>query len=139
MMLFSSCGNSYFREPTADALLRDVMCDFGIADGYLYVRDALAEHPLTDAMLERMFLGASLEDLRYVKSMAAYLSGRLCEKEIIVIELFDMSHRKALTSLLTKRADLKDGALVYAQGNYVYLLCTERNDEILAFLREKIK
>ena len=118
--------------------MQEVMLEFEIEDGYLYSRDAMAEYPLTDAMLERAFFGASLEDLCYAESMAVYFSGRFCDHEIIVIKLFDMSHRKAVASLLVKRADLKENALVYACGNYVFLICTDRNEEILAAFREKI-
>lgn len=118
--------------------MRDVMIHFQVSDGYLYSRDEKAEYLLTDAMLERMFSGASLEDLRYAESMAAYFSGRFCESEIVVIELFDMSHRKTIVSLLTKRAELKERATVYAQGNYVFLICTEQNEEILEIIRERI-
>ena len=137
-MLFSSCGNAYTQTASAEALLQEVMLEFEIEDGYLYSRDAMAEHPLTDAMLERAFLGASLEDLRYAESVAVYFSGRFCDHEIIVIKLFDMSHRKAMVSLLTKRADLKEDALVSVWEDYVFLICTDRNEEILAAFREKI-
>ena len=138
VMIFSSCGNAYTQSVSADVLLQEVMIRFDINDGYLYSRDTMAEYPLTDAMLERIFFGTSLDDLCYAESMAVYFSGRFCDHEIIVIELFDMSHRKAVASLLTKRADLKENALVYMRGNYVFLICTDRNEEILAAFREKI-
>ena len=139
LVLFSSCGDASVHNPSSEELLREITIHFQKEDGNLYIRDEKAAYPLTDAMLERTFLGASLEDLRYVKSMAAYFSGRFCDHEILVIELFDMSHRKTIVSLLTKRAELKEHAMVYAQGNYVFLICTEQNEEILDIIRKKIR
>ena len=138
LAFFSSCGVSSFESSSSEELLRDIMICFQTEDGHLYSRDEKARYPLTDAMLDRMFFGASLEDLRYVESMAVYFSGRFCDHEIVVVELFDMSHRKTIASLLTKRAELKEHATVYAQGNYVFLICTEQNEEILDIIQEKI-
>jgi hypothetical protein len=110
---------------------------FSITDGYVYGKCEGETHFLSDAMLERMFMGADLADLCYVESMAVYFSRRFSEREILVIVLFDMSHREAIVALLEKRANRKENALVSTNGRYVYLVCTENNEEILSFLREK--
>lgn len=135
VIIFSSCSRPFsFEAKSAEEVLCEIMKEFSITDGYIYSSGEEAEHPITSAMLERMFFGTALDDLRYAESMAVYFSRRFSEREIIIIELFDMSHRKAVMALLTKRAEKKENAIVQANGNYVYLICTEKNEEILSAL-----
>ncbi len=131
MVCFSSCKSQIFPETKrADEVLQTILSEFSVDEGYLYSDALEAERPLTDAMLERMFSGADLADFRYACSMAVYFSKRYSEHEIIVIELFDMSHRGAVEALLRKRMEKKENAVVISNGVYVYLICTDQNDEI---------
>ncbi len=131
----SSCSVPFREEAKrAEVKLQDILSAFSISDGFVYHNGEDAEHPLTDAMLERMFMEARLDDLSYVCSMAVYFSRRYHAWEIIIFELYDMSHREAVMKLLEKRARKKENAVVFANGVYVYLICTEQNGEIKNFL-----
>ena len=133
--IFSSCLPSLSKETrNADEILEAVLAEYGIEDGYCYSTRKDAKHPLTDTFLERMFFGARRSVLRYVDSMAVYCSRRYNEREIIVIELYDVSHQKAVMALLLERAEKKENAVVFSNGVYLYLLCTERNEEIREYL-----
>ncbi len=135
VFLFSSCSVPFSTETrSAEAILNAVLTEFSISDGFYYSDAEDAAHPLTDALLSRMFMGKRLDDLRYVRSMAVWFSRRYREGEIIVIELFDRSHQRAVMALLSTRAGQKENAVLFANGAYLYLVCTEQNDEIKAFL-----
>lgn len=133
--VFSSCVPVFSEESrSADEILAAILAEFDMEDGYCYGTERDAMHPLTDALLERMFVGERLDDLRYVDSMAVYFSRRYSEREIIVIKLLDISHQKAVMALLLERAEKKENAVVFASGVYLYLLCTEQNKEIQGYL-----
>ncbi len=133
--LFVSCSVPFREEnKRADVVLQGILSAFSISDGFLYHDGEDAEHPLTDAMLERMFAGEKLDDLSYVRSMAVYFSRRYHARELLVFELYDMSRRGAVMKLLEKRARKKENAVIFANGVYVYLICTEQNGEIKNFL-----
>ena len=133
--IFSSCLPVFSEESrSADEILAAILAEFDMEDGYCYGTERDAMYPLTDALLERMFVGERLDDLRYVDSMAVYFSRRYSEREIIVIRLLDMSHRKAVMALLLERAGKKENAVVFASSVYLYLLCTEQNESIRGYL-----
>ncbi len=119
---------------SAPEILDEVLGEVPLSEGYVYVRDG-TQKTLTDAMLARLFPDARLDDLCYVKSMALYLSGRFCEDEILILELYDPSHGEALLALLKKRSEKKENAVLYADGVYLYLISGEKNKEILALFK----
>ena len=140
MMMFisSSCGSDipHSKKGDAEEILRDVLSYFQITDGYLYSTRPLSEYPLTDAILARMFPErGDTEDLICVYSVAVYFSRRFCEHEIIVFELCDISSRDKMIALLQKRAKKKENAVVLSDGVYVYLICTDWNEEISRYLK----
>ena len=71
----------------------------------------------------------------FILSYRPYFSKRFCEYEIIVFELFDISSRDKIIALLQKRAKKKENAVVASDGVYVYLICTDRNEEINRYLK----
>ena len=137
LIILTSCDESPSQHKSAEMLLHEIMEEFSIEDGYVYSDEMGAAQPLTDVMLERIFFGAMLDDLRYAKSVAVYFSRRFSEQEIVIIQLYDIAHRKTIMALLNKRAEKKENAIVSSQGNYVYLICTDKNSDILSALREK--
>ena len=123
-LLASSCvPRAAPRTENADEELVRILSERGITGGTIYSRAADAECSLTDAMLERLFFGSNTEDLRYVRSMALYTSGRMNEGEIFVLELYDLSHKEAVRRLLSYRAEKKENAVLSENGVYLYLLC----------------
>ena len=140
LFVFSSCAQNtpYSKKRNADDILTDVLSRFGITDGYVYSSQPLAEYPLSDALLARMFPErGDTEDLICVRSAAVYFSRRFCKDEIIVFELFDISERNKIVSLLQKRARKKENAVVLSDGVYIYLICTDQNEEISRYLKPK--
>ena len=138
MFISVSCGFDIQNSNKGDAenILQDVLSYFQINDGSLYSTRPLAEYQLTDAILARMFPErGDTEDLICVQSAAVYFSKRFCENEIIVFELYDLSCRDKMLALLKKRARKKENAVVFADGVYVYLICTDRNEEISRYLK----
>ena len=120
----------------AEEILRDVLSCFQISDGYIYSTKPLAEYPLSDAVLARMFPErGDTDDLYCLHSAAVYFSKRFCEDEIIVFELCDISNRDKILTLLQKRARKKENAVVFSDGVYVYLICTDQNEEISRYLK----
>ena len=133
--LFGSCKTTFLKEEKhAEEVLNEILMEFSIDDGIVYSDERDAKYPLTDEMLERLFWGTDLGDLRYVSSVAVYFSRRFYEDEIFVFELFDISHQKAVMKLLSRRAEKKENAVLFANGVYIYLICTEKNEEIKSFL-----
>ena len=134
----SSCssGPNHSQKGDAEEVLQSVLSYFQLHDGYLYSTRPLSECPLTDAILARMFPEpGDTEDLICICSAAVYFSKRFCEYEIIVFELFDISSRDKIIALLQKRAKKKENAVVASDGVYVYLICTDRNEEINRYLK----
>ena len=136
-LLFFSCGvRSGRTAENAGEVMEALLSEFSPGDGFFYSDGANAEYPLTDAVLERMFPGdGDLEDLFCVTSAAVWFSKRFSEHEIIVFELCDRSHRERIVGLLEKRARKKENAVVFADGVYVYLICTDSNEAISRYLR----
>ncbi|MBQ3490676.1 MAG: hypothetical protein IJA86_08810 [Clostridia bacterium] len=137
-LMFVSCGfhGSTTKKGDAEDILGDILSSFRITDGNVYSNRPLSEYPLTDALLARMFPErGDTEDLFCVRSAAVYFSKRFCENEIIVFELYDISGRDKIVSLLQKRANKKENAVVLSDGVYVYLICTDRNAEISHYLK----
>lgn len=138
LFISSSCGSDipHSKKRDAEEILRNVLSYFQITDGYLYSTRSLSKYPLTDAILARMFPErGDTEDLICVYSAAVYFSRRFCEHEIIVFELCDISSREKMIALLQKRAKKKENAVVLSDGVYVYLICTDRNEEISRYLK----
>lgn len=136
--LFTSCGVDLpsRRKGSAEEILAEILSNFTLSDGLVYESAMNAEYPLTDAMLARMFPDdGDTADLVCLISAAVYFSKRFSEHEIIVFQLSDLSHTEKIVRLLQKRAKKKENAVVFADGVYVYLICTDRNGEIVSFLK----
>ena len=136
--IFASCGPDmrHSKKGDAEEILRDVLSCFQITDGYVYSTKPLSEYPLSDALLARMFPErGDTDDLYCLRSAAVYFSRRFCEDEIVVFELCDISNRDKILALLQKRARKKENAVVFSDGVYVYLICTDRNEEISRYLK----
>lgn len=135
--VLSSC-KSPLEEDVGDAeeVLRRIIDRFELSGGVIYSDMPEAEYFLTDALKEKLFSdGNGLPEFESVVSCAVYVSRRFSEEEIIVLKLCDKSHREALMKLCRRRAAKKENAVLYANGVYIYLVCTDRNEEILAYLR----
>lgn len=123
------------RDDDALTVLDDIVTQFQLEEGMIYSNRLDAEYPLTASMLERMFPErGDTADLVYVASSAVWFSRRFSEKEIIVFQICDLSHQRELLALLAKRAKKKENAVVFANGIYLYLICTDRNDAIMRYL-----
>lgn len=135
-VLFVSCGKSVRDKGDAYQIVDKIMTHFELSDGVLYSDREDSEYYLSDSMIERMFSeGYGLPEFEYVVSCAAYFSRRFSEGEVVVLELCDKSHREELVKLCRRRASKKENAVVYADGVYVYLICTDINDQILSYLK----
>ena len=136
-VMFVSCAPLSGVKQTGDAteVLEEIVSVFSISDGALYSDKENAPYPLTDALLARMFPEeGALSGFRYVESAAVYFSRRFSEREIIVLKVCDLSHQEALLSLLRTRARKKENAVAFANGVYIYLVCTENNEQIKSYL-----
>ncbi len=120
----SACAPVFERKTRcAEEELSYILEEKGIAEGIVYSTSRDAAYPLTDAIMERLFLGANREDLCFVRSAALYVSRRFTEKEIFVLELYDRSHLEAVKKLLMRRAEKKENAVLSDHGVYLYLIC----------------
>ena len=135
--LFTSCGiPKPTRRESAPELMSALLEQFETGDGFVFESTREAEYPLSAALLSRMFPDdGDTADLFCVVSAAVYFSKRFCEHEIIIFELCDISHTEIILRLLQKRARKKENAIVFADGVYVYLICTDRNEEIRRYLQ----
>lgn len=135
LFFLTSCGSVPRERGTAEAALRDILARFGMEDGVIY-GDGEGEEPLSDGMLASLLCeGGASSYLRYVESRAVYFSRRFSPHEILVLRLSDKSHRQEAVTLLRRRAEKKKNAVVYADGVYVFLLCTDKNAEILSYIK----
>ena len=124
------------RKGDAAEVLLDILTEFHMENGALYSKKEDAEYRLTDPLLARMFPDTGdMADFAYVTSAAVWFSRRFSENEIIVFKLCDLSHQRELLRLLAKRAEKKENAVAFANGIYVYLICTDQNAEIMRYLQ----
>ncbi len=135
-VLLTSCAPvKTEKDQDAMTVLEDIVMQFQLEEGVLYCNHPDAEYPLSASMLERMFPErGDTADLVYVVSSAVWFSRRFSQKEIIVFQICDLSHQRELLYLLAKRAKKKENAVVFANGIYLYLICTEQNEEIMRYL-----
>lgn len=134
----TACGISlpHRRTESASQLMSEILSEFELEEGFVYESDLEAELPLTDQLLARMFPDdGDTEDLVCVISAAAYFSKRFSEHELLIFEVCDLSHTEDITHLLQKRAKKKENAVVFADGVYVYLICTDQNEAISRYLK----
>ena len=134
---FVSCSPlSSKRKGDATAILQEILSVFPGKEGAIYSDREEAEYPLTDALIARMFPDmGDLDDFSYVVSRAAWFSRRFSDREILILEICDLSHQKDLLRLLEKRKKKKENAVVFADGIYLYLICTDQNEEIIRYLQ----
>jgi hypothetical protein len=131
-----SCAPSFAQKGDATAILEDLLCHFQIREGILYSDRTDAEHPLSDALLARMFDDdGDMADFAYVTSVSVYFSRHFSEREILVLQISDLSHQTILKQLLQKRARKKENAVVFTNGIDLYLICTNRNEDIIRYLK----
>ena len=136
--LLTACGvpSSGRKGESAPQIMAEILTEFSLAEGYVYESGMGAALPLTDAMLARMFPDeGDTADLFCVESAAVYFSKRFSEHEIVVFRLCDRSHTEDIEKLLQKRAKKKENAVVVADGVYVYLICTDKNEAISRYLK----
>ena len=125
------------RSGSAAEIMADILEHFEQGEGFVFTDERDAQYPLTDAMLARMFPDeGDTADLFCVVSSAVFFSKRFSDREITVFELCDISHTESIVSLLQKRAKKKENAVVFADGVYVYLICTDENEAISRYLQE---
>lgn len=122
-LIFSGCGAPSDEGRGALAELCRIFSQTEASDYVIYGTEENAGRPLTDAMLERLFCGANLGDLCYVRSMALCVSRRFSDREIFVLELYDPSHRQTVKKMLSHRAEKKKDAVLLENGVYLYLIC----------------
>ena len=134
----TACGPSlpHGRTGSASQIMSDILSEFTLEEGFVYESDLTAELPLTDSLLARMFPDdGDTDDLFCVVSAAVYFSKRFSEHELLIFEVCDISHTEDIAHLLQKRAKKKGNAVVIADGVYVYLICTDRNEAISLYLK----
>ena len=134
----TACGLSLpsGRTGSASQIMTELLSEFTLGEGFVYESELTAELPLTDSLLARMFPDdGDTEDLVCVISAAAYFSKRFSEHELLIFEVCDLSHTEDITHLLQKRAKKKENAVVFADGVYVYLICTDQNEAISRYLK----
>ncbi len=103
--------------------LQRILYEKEISDGVIYSDRDGSQRPLTDAMIDRIFFDMNTDDLRYVRSMALFVTRRFSDREILVLELYDPSHSRTVESLLLRRAEKKENAVLSRNGVYLYLMC----------------
>ena len=138
IFIFVSCdsGSQTLKKGDAEEILLDILNHFQIENGSVYSTGLSSENPLTDSLLARMFPDrGDTEDLFCVRSAAVYFSKRFSDGEILVFELYDISNRNKIISIFQKRAKKKENAVVLSDGVYIYLICTDRNEEISRYLK----
>lgn len=131
----TACAPSFAAKESASEKLSAVMSAFDLAQGTVYSTDADAVYLFTDAMAERMFFfGRDISALSHAESTAVYVSRRFSGEEIVVMKLCDPSCRDEVERLFLLRAQKKKNAIVFHDGVYVYLICTDKNEDIRRFL-----
>lgn len=136
-MLLCACSGGFYGEGTACSELSAITERFGLDDaGVIYSDDENAGYVLTQSMLSSMFSGNE-NKFRYAVSCAAYFSRRFSDGEIVVIQVSDRSRREEIYGMCLRRAAKKHNAIVYADGNFVYLICTDINSEIAGYIRKR--
>ena len=136
VFLVSCTASPWEDRGDAEQVLCGLLSRFELPAGVVYSGAQGAEYPLTDSLIERMFSdGYGVPAFQYVVSCAVYTSRHFTEHEIVVAKLCDRSHREEVMNLFRRRAEKKENAVVYADGVYVYLICTDRNEDIRKALR----
>ena len=133
---FTSCSSVLQEKASANEKLLQILEAFPLESGVIYSTEEGAEYELSDAMAERMFFWEhDISALSRVESAAVYVSRHFSAQEIAVLKLFDLSCREEVMALLELRAAKKENAIVFHDGVYVYLICTEDNAAIKRFLK----
>ena len=138
LLILVSCtaSPSSHQKGSAAEIMAALLSQVAQEDGFVYSSALDAALPLSDALLERMFPDTGdTADLECVVSAAVYFSKRFSEHEIVIFELCDRSHTEKIVRLLQKRAKKKENAVVFADGVYVYLICTDCNEAISRYLK----
>lgn len=132
-----SCGREN-RRGSAEAVLSGIIGSFGLQSaGTVYSDGKDAKRELSDGMLSSMFAGGgNIGTFSHVVSCAAYFSLKFSGDEIVVIELCDISHRGEIYDMCERRAAKKKNAVVYAEGRFVYLICTDFNADVTDYIRK---
>lgn len=134
-VFFTSCSSVFSADDSAAEKLYAVLTEFSLTEGAVYSTEENEDYPFTDAMAERMFFwGRDISALSHAESTAVYVSRRFSSEEIVVVKLYDFSHRDEVEALFLSRAEKKKNAIVFCDGVYVYLICAENRDEIKRFL-----
>lgn len=135
-IFLTACAPSFSEKESAAEKLSAVLDEFDLTSGTVYSTDMDAEYPFTDAMAERMFFfGRDISALSHAESTAVYVSHRFSAEEIVVMKLCDPSHRDEVERLFQLRAEKKKNAIVFHDGVYVYLICTDQNEQICQFIK----
>ncbi len=138
VLILASCGG----EGSALGVVEDVREKFAFKYGAVY-SDEYGEWDVYyfTPELKKTVLGQNAEKYTYIKSVSGYFARDMVSgAEFISVELADRSHRAEVMAALYRRAALKldSDARVFCEGNFVFLVCDSRAEEIVEYVRGKI-
>lgn len=137
--LLSSCGSG---EKSTLFLAQDIAEQFPFKYGAIY-SDGFSEKDVyffSSEMKKKVF-GENSEKYTYIISVSGYFSRDMISgSEVIVVHIDDRSHRAEITSVLYRRAamNLDVTSRVWCEGDYVFLICDSRADEIIEYIKSKM-
>ena len=136
VLMLSACGG--VDNSSAGEQMKIIINEFSLSErGVLYLRGEEGERELTDELLSRLFAdGGNIAAFENVRTCAVFLFRNFYGGEIDIIELCDVSHKPEMLSIMKRRANKKSEAVVFSKGRYVFLVCSE-NDEEIASARGK--
>ncbi len=138
VLLLTSCGSG---ESALD-IVEDVREKFAFKYGAVY-SDEYGEWDAYcfTAEMKKTVLGKNAEKYTYIKAISGYFARDMVSgAEFIAVELSDRSHRAEIMAVLYRRAALKLDCetRVFCEGNFVFLVCDSRAEEIVEYVRSKV-
>ncbi len=138
VLILVSCGGGR----SALGVVEDVREKFAFKYGAVY-SDEYGEWDVYcfTPELKKTVLGKNAEKYTYIRSISGYFARDMVSgAEFIAVELADRSHRAEIMAVLYRRAALKldSDTRVFCEGNFVFLVCDSRAEEIIEYVREKM-
>ena len=91
--------------------------------------------------MKKKIFGENAGKYTYIISVSGHFSRDMVSgSEVIVVHIEDRSHRAEITSVLYRRAamNLDVTSRVWCEGDYVFLICDSRADEIIEYIKSKM-
>ena len=130
---------SCVKEKSALGIVEEVYTRFSFKYGAVYSDEygKWDAYCFTEDMKKAVF-GENAEKYTYIKGVSGYFSRDMVSgAEFIAVELCDRSHRAEVMALLYRRAakKLDNDARVFCEGNFVFLVCGSKTEEIISYVR----